>query len=305
MKEFCEYLFCFWRKCFKFTNKKLAQIEYTKMSPKNNNQNKINSKFFPYQSKEKISTTNFKETDPLTNKLTIIEDEIIFPNKYLNNFELAPSFKFEFSRKNILSFFEKEIADNTTFKSLVNKDGFDIYIRETGSIFHNEFPMVKMFYQIPKSSFKSKDINVKLIDEYMNNPEKRLSWDTTLTEYKILEKEKNDVYIVHYICKSPLPFMSEREIIDKRYDFYENDIYYDFSSSVKDDFIPLDEDVVRITDLCSMYKIYEEGDFFNIVSITQMDTKYNLPNSLLSFQLPVSYKKWYDALVNGINEDKQ
>ena len=99
--------------------------------------------------------------------------------------------------------------------------------------------------------------------------------------------------------------MSEREIIDKRYDFYENDIYYDFSSSVKDDFIPLDEDVVRITDLCSMYKIYEEGDFFNIVSITQLDTKYNLPNSLLSFQLPVSYKKWYDALVNGINEDKQ
>ena len=165
--------------------------------------------------------------------------------------------------------------------------------------------MVKMFYQIPKSSFKSKDINVKLIDEYMNNPEKRLSWDTTLTEYKILEKEKNDVYIVHYICKSPLPFMSEREIIDKRYDFYENDIYYDFSSSVKDDFIPLDEDVVRITDLCSMYKIYEEGDFFNIISITQLDTKYNLPNSLLSFQLPVSYKKWYDALVNGINEDKQ
>ena len=164
------------------------------MIPKNNNQNKINSKFFPSQSKEKISTTNFKETDPLTNKLTIIEDEIIFQNKYLNNFELAPSFKFEFSRKNILSFFEKEIADNTTFKSLVNKDGFDIYIRETGSIFHNEFPMVKMFYQIPKSSFKSKDINVKLIDEYMNNPEKRLSWDTTLTEYKILEKEKNDVY---------------------------------------------------------------------------------------------------------------
>jgi hypothetical protein len=29
-------------------------------------------------------------------------------------------------------------------------------------------------------------------------------------------------------------FVSERDVIDKRLDFYENDIYYDFSSSIND-----------------------------------------------------------------------
>ena len=305
MKDCCDYLYSLWKKCFKYTNKKLVQVEYTKMIPKNIQQKKINSEFFSPQSKEKKTTINFKETDSSTNKLTIIDDEIIFPQRYLNDYELDPSFKFEFTKKNIISFFESEIADKILFKSLVNKDGFDIYIKESGTIFHKEHPMVKMFYKLQKSSFYNKDINIKIIDEYMNNPEKRLSWDTSLTDYKIIEREKEDVYILHLISKSPLPFMSQREVVEKRYDFYENDIYYDFSSSVKDDFIPLDEDAVRITDHCSMYKIYDEGDYFSIVSITQMDTKYNLPNSLLSYQLPISYKKWYDSLINSINEDSQ
>ena len=97
-------------------------------------------------------------------------------------------------------------------------------------------------------------------------------------------------------------FMSEREVVEKRYDFYENDIYYDFSSSVKEDYIPIDENIVRITDYCSLFKMYEENDNFYFVSITQLDTKYKLPNVMLSYQLPINYKKWYDSLVNAINE---
>ena len=96
--------------------------------------------------------------------------------------------------------------------------------------------------------------------------------------------------------------MSEREVVEKRYDFYENDIYYDFSSSVKEDYIPIDENIVRITDYCSLFKMYEENDNFYFVSITQLDTKYKLPNVMLSYQLPINYKKWYDSLVNAINE---
>lgn len=57
-------------------------------------------------------------------------------------------------------------------------------------------------------------------------------------------------------------FVSERDVVDKRYDFYENGIYYDFSSSVKDDLIPLEDDVMRITDYCSVCKIYEEKTIF-------------------------------------------
>ena len=105
------------------------------------------------------------------------------------------------------------------------------------------------------------------------------------------------------VCKSPMLFVSERDVVDKRYDFYEGEIYYDFSSSVKDDLIPLEDDVLRITDHCSVCKIYEEDDCFNIISITQVDTKYKLPNALMSVQLPVKYKDWYDSLINAINEE--
>ena len=98
-------------------------------------------------------------------------------------------------------------------------------------------------------------------------------------------------------------FVSERDVVDKRYDFYENDVYYDFASSVKEDYIPIEENIVRMTDHCSLYKMYEEKENFNFISIYQMDTKYKLPNAMLSYQLPINYKKWYDSLINAINEE--
>ena len=163
-----------------------------------------------------------------------------------------------------------------------------------------------MFYKIHKNEFKINNVNIKLIDKYMNIPKKRLSWDSSIRYYKIIEKAKSEeneeVYLLHYICKSPFIFVSERDVVEKRYDFYENDIYYDFSSSVNENYIPIENNVVRITDHCSLYKMYEENDYFYFISITQMDTKSNLPNAMLTFQLPTNYKKWYDSLINSINK---
>ena len=297
MKEFCEFLFCFFLFCCRFNNKKMNQIEYTKMFPKISEKKKNNTEFFSTPSNEK-NTLKFKERDTSTTKLTIIEEETIFPLKYLNSLESNPNFKFEFTKKNIINLMETEIKDTSKYISLVNKDGFDIYIKESGSIFTSEFPMLKMFHKIPKSKFINKDVNIKILDDYMNNPKKRISWDTSMRDFKIIEKETEDIYLLHFIYKSPIMFMSEREVVEKRYDFYENDIYYDFSSSVKEDYIPIDENIVRITDYCSLFKMYEENDNFYFVSITQLDTKYKLPNVMLSYQLPINYKKWYDSLVN-------
>ena len=160
-----------------------------------------------------------------------------------------------------------------------------------------------MYYTIPKSAFTRKNVTVNMIDEYMNEPEKRLGFDKTIRVYKIIERINKEVYLLHYICRSPMLFVSERDVVDKRYDFYEGDIYYDFSSSTNDDLITLDEGIVRITDHCSVCKIYEENDEFKIISITQVDTKFNLPPAVMSTQLPTKYKEWYDALVNQINND--
>ena len=100
-------------------------------------------------------------------------------------------------------------------------------------------------------------------------------------------------------------FFSERNIADKRYVFYINDIYYDFSSSINDNFILIDEDIVIMTDHYSVCKIYEEDNNFNIISITQIDSQYSISNEMLSIQLSIKYKEWYNSLINAINEENK
>ena len=271
------------------------------MIPKSKEQQELYTNLFSPSTVDKEKNVfKFSEAE-MSTALTI--EEIIFPLKYLNLAETNPSFHFTFTREKIMSFIEDEIKMNNSYTSLINSNGFDIYIKESGSIFNSEFPMIKMYYKMPKSVFNNKDINVKTIDKYMNEPEKRLQWDSSIREYKIVERVNSEVYLLHYICKSPMLFVSERDVVDKRYDFYEGEVYYDFSSSVKDDLIPIEDDVMRITDHCSVCKIYEEDDCFNIISITQVDTKYKLPNALMSVQLPIKYKEWYDSLINSINEE--
>ena len=304
MKDICEFIYSFFLKCFRSENKKENQVEYKKMLPKIRVKSKKSKDSFVLSSNEE-NTLQFKDSDSNT-KLSIVEEEIIFPSKYLNSTESDPNFKFEFTKKKLIEFFESEIKDTTHYKPLVNKNGFDIYIKESGSIFSSEFPMIKMFYKIPKSNFKTKEVNIKLIDKYMNVPKKRLSWDTSIKYYEIIEnlksKENEEVYLLHYICNSPMLFVSERDVVEKRYDFYENNIYYDFSSSVKENYIPIEKNIIRIIDHCSLYKMYEENDYFKFISITQVDTKSSLGGSFLNYQLPTNYKKWYDSLINSINK---
>ena len=303
MKDLCKEIICFWKKWCKKPKQKSVSIESTEMIPQSKEHEIMYSKLTNTQSPIEKNVFKFKESE-MSSVLTI-EEETIFPKKYLNSKEENPNFHFDFTKEKIISFIEDEIKQKDTYVNLVNKNGFDIYVKEIGSIFSNEIPMIKMYYKIEKSVFNKKDIDIKTIDKYMNEPEKRLKWDKSIREYKIIERQNEEVYLLYYICKSPMIFVSERDVIDKRYDFYSDGIYYDFSSSVKDDLKPIDEEIVRMTDYCSLCKIYEEKDNFNIISLTQIDTKYKMPDALLSVQLPLKYKEWYDSLINAINEENK
>ena len=302
MKDLCERFFCFWRNWCKRPKESLVSIESSKLI---DNQKEA-EQYSTITSSQQIENTNFNEKKEIemSTALPLEEENSIFPQKYMNLTETSPDFKSIFTKEKMIKFIEDLINDKTSFTPLINKNGFDIYIKESGSIFSSQFPMIKMYYKIPKSSFTRQNVTVKLIDEYMNDPEKRLKFDNTIRAYKIIERVNTEVYLLHYICKSPMIFVSERDVVDKRYDFYEGDVYYDFSSSTKDDLIPLDENIVRITDHCSVCKIFEDNEGFNIISITQVDTKFNLPPTVMNTQLPTRYKEWYDALVNEINKEE-
>ena len=302
MKDLCERFFCFWRNWCKRPKESLVSIESSKLI---DNQKEA-EQYSTITSSQQIENTNFNEKKEIemSTALPLEEENSIFPQKYMNLTETSPDFKSIFTKEKMIKFIEDLINDKTSFTPLINKNGFDIYIKESGSIFSSQFPMIKMYYKIPKSSFTRQNVTVKLIDEYMNDPEKRLKFDNTIRAYKIIERVNTEVYLLHYICKSPMIFVSERDVVDKRYDFYEGDVYYDFSSSTKDDLIPLDESIVRVADHCSVCKIFEDNDGFNIISITQVDTKFNLPPTVMNSQLPTRYKEWYDALVNEINKEE-
>ena len=302
MKDLCERFFCFWRNWCKRPKESLVSIESSKLID-NQKETEQYSNIIPSQQIEN-TTFNEKKEIEMSTALPLEEDNTIFPQKYMNLTESSPNFKSIFTKEKMINFIEELINDKTSFTPLVNQNGFDIYIKESGSIFSSQFPMIKMYYKIPKSAFTRPNVTVKLIDEYMNEPEKRLKFDNTIRAYKIIERINKEVYLLHYICKSPMFFVSERDVVDKRYDFYEGDVYYDFSSSTKDDLIPSDENIVRITDHCSVCKIFEDNEGFNIISITQVDTKVSLPPAVINSQLPSRYKSWYDALVNEINNDE-
>jgi hypothetical protein len=302
MKDLCERFFCFWRNWCKRPKESLVSIESSKLI-ENQKETEQYSNIIPSQQIEN-TTFNEKKEIEMSTALPLEEDNTIFPQKYMNLTESSPNFKSIFTKEKMINFIEELINDKTSFTPLVNQNGFDIYIKESGSIFSSQYPMIKMYYKIPKSAFTRPNVTVKLLDEYMNDPEKRLKFDNTIRAYKIIERINKEVYLLHYICKSPMFFVSERDVVDKRYDFYEGDVYYDFSSSTKDDLIPSDENIVRITDHCSVCKIFEDNEGFNIISITQVDTKVSLPPAVINSQLPSRYKSWYDALVNEINNDE-
>ena len=299
MKNICE-LFCFWKNWCK---KKISSLIYIESSELISNENEDKYSIIMPPPQQIDNTTFTPNNSEIEMSTTLpIEEEIIFPPKYLNEAEENPDLNFEFTKENITKFIDDNINDKTNFRSLINKDGFDIYIKESGSIFTSKIPLLKYFHKMPKSDFTRKDVTVKLIEKYLNDETLRIKWDSTIRYYKIIERQSDEVYIYHYICKSPMIFVSERDIVDKRIDYYIDGTYYNFSSSVKNDIVPEDEDIVRLMDYISVFKLYEEEDSFMIIALTQVDMKVTVPLPLLSVQLPIKYKEWYDGLINEINK---
>ena len=85
--------------------------------------------------------------------------------------------------------------------------------------------------------------------------------------------------------KSPMFLVSERDIVEKRYDFFYDGKFQTFESSVNDDYIPLIEKVTRINDIISIQQIIEENDNFVFRALTQMNAKVSLPQAIINTTL--------------------
>lgn len=166
-----------------------------------------------------------------------------------------------------------------------------------------KLPMIRMIYKIKKTEFKE-GTTIQLLDSLVNTPEKRLAWDTGLKEYKYFEF-LDSYSIIYSQLKNPIPFMSPRDLIDKKIDFYHNNTFYSFASSISDDFYPVVKGVERIIEIINCFSIGEDEENFIFRTLSQGDFKVPSNNTLLSITLPGKLRDWYKKLKEVVNKNNE
>ena len=231
-----------------------------------------------------------------------IDDSDVFDKKWYSDLEKD---KIIYSKRSIIAM-EKEAFDpkNQDYKVIYNKPPIIISIKE-GSFITDEFQVRKSVYLVNKNELP-KNTSIRMISKYMLNTKERSSWDTQLKQYQVIEgseEGKEIKCILHNWMKSPMFLVSERDIVEKRFDFFYEGKLYSCESSVNDDYIPLEEDVTRIIDIICIQTIFEENENIVFRVLTQMDAKVSLPQALVNTTLSGKLTNFYKGIVDKINQD--
>jgi len=75
------------------------------------------------------------------------------------------------------------------------------------------------------------------------------------------------------IVKSPYFLISERDLLEKRIEFYHNGIYYNFNSSINDYEEQKHEGVVRCRTYLNIFIITQDDEYFHFLGFSQVDIK--------------------------------
>ena len=133
--------------------------------------------------------------------------------------------------------FVEDLLNINDFEKLYEKEDLLLYNRRKGSFIYDKFMLGRGEYKISKSKFKQ-GVTMQLIKDLMYDPELRMSWDTSVKSYKLLEDKNECCKISQTWMFSPVFGISERDVIDKKIEFFLNGKYYNFASGVEDNFFP-------------------------------------------------------------------
>jgi hypothetical protein len=232
-----------------------------------------------------------------------IDDTEVFDKKWYNNLEKD---KIIYSKRSIIAMLNKAFdPNNKQFKETYGKHPLFISIKSDGSFISDEFQVTKSLYIASKSELP-KNTSIKMLSRYMVNTKERNGWDQQIKEYSIIEgsEEGKEVKcVLHNWMKSPMFLVSERDIIEKRYDFFYKGAFFNFESSVNEDYYHLEEGVTRIIDIICIQEIHEENDNFIFRNITQMDAKVSLPQAIINTTLSGKLTTFYKGIIDAINRD--
>lgn len=111
------------------------------------------------------------------------------------------------------------------------KNNLTVFVRKEGSDICPYYYLGKALVTIPKSSFIA-PITKEDFAKMIYSREERIKWDTALKTIQLLEPSNEIAYISRTISHRFLMMISERDFVDKRVEFFFNNAYYNFQSSI-------------------------------------------------------------------------
>ena len=254
---------------------------------------------------EELSDAEFSDdlSESSTSSGEILNTAMVFPSKVYRKDEKEISLNL--SKEKIVEITNKEFLICNNYKIFYKKDSLILSSKES-SLLTNKFPLIKMEYKISKSEFK-KNINKEDIINTLKDIKNRKKWDENIKEIKIIEEYENS-YLIHTSYNKPIFFISERDILEKKVEFYFNNNYYSYCSSVSHELnekYKENKNVVRIFNYISVYKIEEDENYFYFKSLNQIDYKMNVPNNLMNITLPIKIINWYKKLESVVVKEKE
>ena len=236
---------------------------------------------------EELSDAEFSDdlSESSTSSGEILNTAMVFPSKVYRKDEKEISLNL--SKEKIVEITNKEFLICNNYKIFYKKDGLILSSKES-SLLTNKFTLIKIEKKISKNEFK-KNINKEDIINTLKDIKNRKKWDENIKEIKIIEEYENS-YLIHTSYNKPIFFISERDILEKKVEFYFNNNYYSYCSSVSHELnekYKENKNVVRIFNYISIYKIEEDENYFYFKSLNQIDYKMNVPNNLMNITLPI------------------
>lgn len=250
-----------------------------------------------------LSTSNQEENLNYKNDELINGVYSLFPSKFIRPDEKE---KLKFSKECIL-----EYIINLKNMKFVNK--YEEKYMKLSLLDKNELSKDTTIIRIEiieqKNLFKKKIPSIEELVDAILVPKIRLQWEINFNVYNIIQKINDNTEIIRSVSIPQLTMISEREFIDKRTHFFQDGVFYSFSTSVPDDLFPsikLNDkgDVpVRVTDYLGILTIKEDEDNFYIDSINQVDIKMSIQEALLVMSFPFKIKEYLDGLIGYFNKD--
>jgi hypothetical protein len=106
----------------------------------------------------------------------------------------------------------------------------------------------------------------------MYEPQLRSAWDKSIKSIKYLEYSEN-YSVVHLHYDSPMFLIAERDLVDKYVNFYHDEVYYSWASSVSDDYFEPIKGVIRCYNYMNFFSLREDEEYFYFINFNQADIK--------------------------------